>query len=278
MPLIGRTRSENTELQVYIPTLGRVGIERQRTLRQFMTKCRHEPILVCPANEVAAHKKYWPHVAACPFKGIGRTRQWIIETSRADIVVMADDDMRFCYRPRLDAPIMPDCVTIEPILTMVRDCVRRGFIHGGMAARQGSQNSMPGDKRVVELDGHLYVDCSRVNNFHYINRKAILKLGARFDRLTVMEDFHFTLTLLTQGYANRIIVDHVWDQWVSGDNGGCSIYRTAEVQAAGAEQLHAAFPKFVKVVEKQTRVAWSEFSTRKDVRIQWLKAYQSSKS
>jgi hypothetical protein len=96
-----------------------------------------------------------------------------------------------------------------------------------------------------------------------------------FDRLKVMEDFDFTLTLLENGGRNAVTLDYVWNQTGSNQPGGCSDYRTAEVQAKAAKELAKLHPGVVKVVEKEVigKTSWGGMKTRTDVRIQWRKAY-----
>jgi len=262
--------------KVYIPTLGRVGLNKQITLQQFLNHSKHIPTLVCPKDEVKHHKKYHDRVLGCPKKGIGKTRQWILEKSKADIVIMSDDDMRFQYRPDITKPKLQEYPNLNKLLRLIKECVAAGFIHGGVGDRNGN-NRLDGSsprKGVMEYGG-LFVDCIRVNNFHYLDRLFVLDSGNRFDQLPVMEDFHFTLSMLLDGYPNRVIQNYVWRQNASGDSGGCSTYRTPEVQAKGAIGLHKAFPDFVTVVDKETKSTsnyWQGMKTRKDVRVQWLQA------
>jgi len=264
-------------IQIYIPTLGRTGMNKQVTLREFLEYSSYKPILICPPGEYAIHRTYYNRVLSCHKKGIGPTRQWILDHSSADIVFMVDDDMRFSYRPDPKEIKLERCTELDPMVELVIKTVwEDGFIHGGIGARQGNNRKDMQTKRKGELSGgHLIQDCERVNNVHFMNRKLVNDLGARMDQLTVMEDFHFTLTLLTKGFPNRVIHDYVWNQEGSGKTGGCSLYRTPEVQEQGANGLHEAFPEFVKVVTKVSKdssPSWKSFKERKDVIIQWLKA------
>ena len=266
--------------RIYIPTRGRIGMSRQVTLREFKAYSTHIPTIVCPPDEVKAHLAYAPRVLGCPAKGIGPTRQWILNNSSADIIILADDDMRFSYRPNPSITKLEKCEALDPMIKLIEWCVGQGFIHGGVGARQGNNRKDCHTRRhgVIEA-GHLFQDCERVNNFHFLDRAKVLAAGARFDALPVMEDFHFSLTLITQGLPNRVIHDYVWNQEGSGAVGGCSLYRTPQVQAEGADGLHAAFPKFVKVVtkvSKDTCPSWREFKERKDVIVYWMKAWEAS--
>jgi hypothetical protein len=93
----------------------------------------------------------------------------------------------------------------------------------------------------------------------------------------MMEDYHVTLSLFERGEKNVVITDAAWDQCKgSGAPGGFSHYRTQETQAAAAEKLAELHPKTVKVVEKTPKTGSGGFAgTRKDVRVQWKKAYQT---
>lgn len=269
-------------MRLYIPTRGRVGVNRQVTLREFQTYSSYEPILVCPLEEVPLHKQYWPLVMGCPADGIGPTRQWILESSSADIVCMLSDDMRFSYRPDPSKVKLEKCEDLDTLMTFVRRCVEDGFVHGGVGARQGNNRKMVNGERAkgIIYRGHCVSDCERVNDFHWMHREAVLRLGARFDQLPVMEDFYFTLYLLCKGVPNRIIHDYVWNQEGSGTDGGCSLYRTAQLQAEGARGLGAAFPEWVKVVvkkNKDTSPAWRDFKERLDVIVYWWKAYLAAR-
>lgn len=266
--------------RIYIPTMGRLGLSQQVTLREFQAYSSHEPMLVCPPDEVRAHKAYWPYVLACPAKGIGPTRQWIMENTSADVVVVASDDMRFSYRPEPKNVKLEKCEDLDPLLALIERCVSDGYAHGGVGARQGNNRKDVGGQRAKGLidRGHLFVDCERVNDLHWFSRPALERLtpAPRWDALPVMEDFHFTLGLLCRGVPNRVIHDYVWNQEGSGHSGGCSLYRTARVQEEGARGLAAAYPEWVKVVTKKskdTSPAWRDFKERADVVVYWWRAY-----
>lgn len=273
--------------RIYIPTRGRVGYERQATLREFVTYSSHKPVLVCPPDEVALHRRYWPRVLGCTAvppgapNGIGLTRQWILDNSTADVVIMADDDMWFSYRPDPASTRLEKSEDLDPMVRFIEELVAEGYIHGGVGARQGNNHKDgTSPRKGIFYRGHMIQDNERVNNLHFYNRPAVLATGVRLtDAPPVVEDFYMTLSLLTRGHPNVVIHDYVWNQRGSGQGGGCSLYRTASVQEAGAEGLKAAFPDFVRVVEKvnkDTSNAWKDFKVRKDVVVQWQRAFESS--
>jgi hypothetical protein len=105
---------------------------------------------------------------------------------------------------------------------------------------------------------------------------VLKKEGVRFDRLPVMEDFDVALQLLRKGYPSLTLNNWVQDQSTSNAPGGCSTYRSLEVQAKGAKGLARLHPNVVKLVEKTTKGAWGG-GTRTDVQVAWKKAYEEGK-
>jgi len=256
------------DLTVFIPTRGRTGIEHI-TLNEIKKFSNRRAVVVCPQNEVSHyrnnmmdHQRQY-EVMPCDKEGIGPTRQWIIENSPTRGVVMLDDDMYFSHRPVPEQPRPLERVTtLEPMFEWISEQFDAGFPHGGISARQGNQH--------IERP---WADCIRVNNAHFFDRDVFMAEGIRFDALPVMEDFHVTLSLLLKGYPNRVAYHYCWSQRGSGFRGGCSLYRTDAVQAQAAEALHAAFPNYVKVVEKESDSQHGAMAKRKDVNIGWLKAW-----
>ena len=259
MPRILKTK-------IYIPTLNRVGENRQVTLREFLTKSKYVPYLVSSPEEVNAHKQYHDNVIGCPENGkngIGKTRQWILENSDADIIIMIDDDMKFQYRPEASSTKLEQATELNSMIQACVKAVSQGYIHGGVSTRQGNNHVVESTKINTRCGG-----------FHFLARKEVIQVGARFDKLLIMEDFYFTLSLLTKGYPNLMIFSHCFNQ-VPGSIGGCNTYRTLELQKKAAEELHKQFPEFVKVVKKVAKTDWSiAKGERTDVIIQWAKAHK----
>ena len=254
---------------------------KQPTLREYMAFSSHKPILVCPLDEEKEHLRQYKQVWACPVMGIGPTRQWILENATADVICVVSDDMRFCVRPDPSNIRLERCVKLDPMMDLIVECVRDGFIHGGLGPRQGNNHKdCKSDRKGFLKEGkhgvHLFTDCERVNDFHFMDRKAVLKTGARLDAIPLMEDFYFTLTLLCQGRPNRVIHDYVWNQEASGKTGGCSLYRTLDLQTQSALALKKAFPRYVNLMTKRSKdssTAWNDMKARTDVRVAWHTAY-----
>lgn len=250
------------DLTVFIPTRGRTGIEHI-TLNEIKKFSNRLPTVVCPPSEFQHYNSRNVPVLTCDKEGIGPTRQWIIENSPTRGVVMLDDDMYFSHRPVPEQTRPLERVTtLEPMFEWISMQLDAGYAHGGISARQGNQH--------IELPS---ADCIRVNNAHFFDRDVFMAEDIRFDALPVMEDFHVTLSLLLKGYPNRVAYHYCWSQRGSGFKGGCSLYRTNALQAQAAEGLYAAFPKYVKIVEKTSDSQHGTMAARKDVNIGWLKAW-----
>lgn len=248
-------------LKLYIPTLGRVG--RQHTYSHLPKKWKAHTTLVVPKAEAKAHGD--TPVIVCPMSGIGNVRQWIITQHSGDKLAMLDDDIRFDVR-RTDEPTKFKPATETDIDAMFKELERvlGKYTHAGVTAREG------GNRHVVE-----YMESTRMLRLLAYNVTKFKGLGARYNRLPVMEDFDVTLQLLRKGHPNIVLNRWVQGQGMSGAVGGCSTYRTMEVQKQGAEGLKKLHPDYVKLVEKTTKNAWGG-GTRTDVVISWKKAYESA--
>jgi hypothetical protein len=144
-----------------------------------------------------------------------------------------------------------------------------GFVHIGLAARQGSNHF---------LGPETYRDVTRMMNAYAYDTHTLQSLNVELGRVPVMEDFDLTLQLLRKGYPNRVSFQYVWNQRGSGAEGGCSSYRTAEMQMKAALKLKEFHPNFVTVVTKSAGTVWKDWEERSDVNIQWQAAYQEGKS
>jgi hypothetical protein len=112
---------------------------------------------------------------------------------------------------------------------------------------------------------------TRQMRVHGIDLRYFREANIRFDRVIVMEDFDVTLQVLRTGRANCVLNKWVTNQGGSNTAGGCSHYRTPEVQTESALKLAELHPGLVNVVRKRTKTSWGG-EERTDVIIQWKKA------
>lgn len=253
-------------MKIYIPTMGR---ENQWTLMAMPQWWRRRTTILCPKGDVAIRvaKEFGAQVCiqAKGYAGIAGARQQIIDMNE-EPVLMLDDDLKFSHRPDHNdiKLVQSDERAVGEALDKVESLMEQ-YSHGSISTREGNNRcSEPITKIGRSLRALAY------------DPQIMKDLKIRF-RLKVMEDFDVSLQLLRKGHPNFILWTHAQDQKVgSGAPGGCSSYRTPEVQAKAAWDLAALHPGFVKVVEKETKTGWKAFGgKRTDVIVYWKKAYES---
>lgn len=254
---------------LYIPTINRLNDQKTWNALPKEWKKNNKTFLVCPEKERKHHEEKGRNVLVHPAKctHIGRVRQWIVDNAKTKFILMSDDDHQFYSRKNPDAYNLKyanEMEMIHMLSTMESMLVVEKFHHIGMDARQGNNRHFP----------HDFLINTRVNNFHGFNRETLIKHKIRFDELPLMEDFHVTLSMLELGYANKLLTKYCWGQKGSNQPGGCSGYRTDELQTKSARLLKELHPAFVTVITKKAQ--WKDMSERTDVRIQWKKAFLSS--
>jgi len=266
-------------MMIAIPTKGRTTLAQQWTWRAITSSKRlqRDTYLVCPPEDQKGLRAAGipaSNIIIVKVSGIAAVRQAIIDMASMEAkpyVLMLDDDMLFYRRASIRKTtklvgISENGAAMEQMVsTLERWLTKDKFVAVGLSARQGNNH-------VFEP----YVDATRMMNAYAFNAKTLRDLGIKFSAMKLMEDFYVTLSLLTRGFPNRVSYEYCWNQRGSGTKGGCSTYRTPELQAEQAHRLHKFFPDFVKVVEKTSKSSWKGLQTRTDVTIQWRKAFQFS--
>ena len=256
-----------SELQVVIPTRGRVG--RQRTLGNLPPDIRAQTILVCPEQEDERHQADWPDVRIMvqpdPDMTIAAKRAWIIENLEATRCLMLDDDLTFYVRKT------PEEQTADfPQLKYAEDSHTRHWFnelnaqldehaHAGFGPRQMNQSQpwgwlTPG-RMMLALGWHLPT------------LRHVCELG----RIEHREDFDYTLQLLRAGYPNAVCHTFVVGQASYDEIGGCSDQRTVEASDRDARLLERYHPGYVKAVARSYKNA----PDRLEVTCAWRRALES---
>jgi hypothetical protein len=180
---------------------------------------------------------------------------------------MIDDDMTFAYRPNMGEPTLHTLPPRNKKITELFEYwyeLAHEYAHVGLSARQGNN-------RVTEP----YKEFGRLYNAYTYDLKKIRDSGCVLGRMQLMEDFDLSLQLLRAGHKNALIYRWCWNQAGSNADGGCSQYRTGEMQATCAHRLAKLHPGFVRVVEKKSK-NWKDMEVRTDVVVSWKKAWESS--
>jgi hypothetical protein len=252
-------------MDILVCTYGRPG--KQITWNNLPYDIRERARLVVQEREAGEHPGLPLLVLPDHIRNISETRQWLVHNQPGDKVAMLDDDLVFARR-RCDDPtkFSPASETdLIHLFDLMERCLDK-YAHVGVSAREGAnRNPEP------------YLFNTRAMRIHGYRRDILRKEEIHHNRLTDMEDFDVTLQLLRKGYPNLIINHFVHNQNGSGNEGGCSEFRTLESHAENchtlANELH---PGYVSVVQKHTKTSWGGNTTRTDVRISWKAAYNSS--
>jgi hypothetical protein len=270
---------------IVIPSYGRYDWNQQVTLRNFISLQSKRHVALCvPKTE---RRDYITNVLAdvigLPIRltvasvpeshiGISHTRKWILTELAAQFgeqyVLMLDDDMDFAYRPDMTSAAL-DTITdperFEAMFVLLEQWLAEGLVHVGLSARQGNN-----------YVDEPYLETTRMMNATGYDVQALQQLNVELGRIPVMEDFDLTLQLLRKGYPNRVSYQYCWNQRGSGAEGGCSTYRTAEVQTKAAELLKRHHPDYVTLVTKTAGTVWKDMEERDDVKVQWKQAYDDA--
>jgi len=251
-------------MEVFILTHGRATAAQQHT-GEFLTRAGIEFKYVVQQREV--DKWAWCHtpvvVLPAHIKDVSATRDYLVyDVGGEDHIFMFDDDLRFASR-REDEPtkFVPALGGhLAGALDLI-DMNLKKFPMIGLGAREGGN-------RITEF----WSDNTRIMRAFGLDRKYLRESRITFSPLRLMEDFHVNLQILESGKVTRTYNGLVTDQ-VGGSNsaGGCSTYRTPELQEESARLLASRHPGVVKVVKKTTKGAWGG-GTRTDVIVQWKQA------
>lgn len=265
-------------MRIYIPTYGRV--DKQVTLNMLPggALMRDVTLVVQKRDQPERYQSYVKGLGCSllvlppKIQTIGPTRDWIIANHDVNKygygIVMIDDDVHFDTR-RKDDPtkfLKSTDEDVKRVFAAIHKEINKGAVHVGVLAREGGN-------RVTQEK----IYATRMMRVLAYNVAVLRKEKIKFSRIPVMEDFDVTLQLLRLGCANTVLCNWVQGQGSSNAAGGCSTYRTPELQTRAAQQLQKLHPAFVKVVKKTTKAAWGG-GERTDVTIQWKKAYESSKA
>jgi hypothetical protein len=256
-----------TDVTFYITTWGRV--DKQVTLEALRPTqaYREERVaLVAHPSEVAAlEARYDVPVVPCPVQGpdggLGPTRQWLLDHHEGKAMMLVDDDLSF-FKRRTDDP--GKFLKIGDEMPLLVERVEHMLLRTPLVgvATRGGANRLP---TPVKRNG-------RVTAMIGIQPEVARRVGARLDTLPVMEDFNFVLTMLRSGVPSWVLTTHCWDTRPDTE-GGCSLYRTSDVQTMSAVDLHLQWPQYVRLAK---RPAWNGDGHRTDVVIQWEKAFKDS--
>lgn len=264
-------------MRIYIPTTGRIG--KQLTVDRLTPELckKYRVTLVTTKAEVKELTKAMEGkgvtVLGCPAKGIAATRQWILDLHRGGnytkaeggpVVLMLDDDLP-TWRQR-SATVNSKGET--PYTKATTKEIERGLDKFDKLMQKFAHGSI-GHALFCQVSPELKYNSRMLRALAY--NVSLIPEKIKF-RLPVMEDFDMELQLFAAGFPSVTYNGVVQDQHENNAPGGCSGYRTNEVQAAAAHKLKELWPDFVTVVTRAPKREWTGMGERTDVRVNWAKA------
>lgn len=255
-------------MDIIIHTAGRALNNLQHTHLQLLEAGIPHMLLV-QAHEAKLYEHIGPlHVLPPHINTLAPTRDYIIhEMPGDDHVVFMDDDLHFAVRrdDERDKFRQPQPHDIKAMIA----AIDKGLKLAPMVGIGGRE----GGNRITEE----HVWNTRLMRVLAFRRSYLKKHMLTFSPLVVMEDFHINLQILRSGEDTLMLNNWVSNQAGGSDApGGCSVYRTPQVQTSAAHMLRDRHPGFVRVVEKTTKSAWGG-GTRTDVVVQWKAAAAAGK-
>lgn len=250
-------------MKIIIPTRGRVG--KLFTLRKFSEKALENTVLVVPQDEKDKHN--FPNVVAVPNSVTNLTlkRKWIMENFEDEKIVQMDDDLYFNVRK--DGKLgVAESEDIDEMLEVIEQALDH-YAHVGVSQRANNNREIK-----------TYRENTRMTRVLAYNRPIFIK-EVELDRdIITCQDFEHTLQLLRKGYKNLVLYKWAQNHPGTGTAGGCSIYRSPEVQREGALKLQRYHQQFIDLKEKHYRSAVESMQNRLEATIFWKKAFKEGEN
>lgn len=258
-------------------TRGRIGA--QRTYTSIPWSWRDKCFLVVPREEHGNHftlggdddfGKKIPTIAVPPHvDNYSKKMKWIIEDGMKDgeeCCCIIDDDLVFSRQwIKPDGKIglkTIDGADTETLLTLFAymELLLEDTALVGVHPRQMGHLQKPP-----------YNDNGKVICVQGINRRLVGDIPY-LDKFPILSDVVLNATLLARGQGNKILTTFFQDWGSCNAPGGCSLYRTPEMQAEACYWLEERFGPYIKAVEKEAKSGWLG-GKRVDFRGQWKKLY-----
>lgn len=267
---------ETAKLTAFLPTKGRV--DHQMTLAALPEFWQRRTIIVCPADEVKAHKKNWSGkgVMVIPqgkdVRGIADARAWVFRHAHAvglEKIVMLDDDIRFAARKARLARYLGigACSGAEWETAKAKNPDLGRLVNIAEDDQEGRAHigqMMQGLETMLTKYAHAGMHGRLMSNQHAFQWRANTRIQQIYayhvptvmkhcevGRKIMRDDFDYELQLLEAGFECVVYC------WLVGEQGrgfhgkgGQDSSRTLQINNRDAHRLAELHPGFVKVVER----------------------------
>jgi len=199
--------------------------------------------------------------------GLSETRQWILEQSDDQHLIMLDDDITGINRKeglqKFGGLVKAHKNEFVNCFNLLIRWLDSGLAHVSFA-----------DRFVAARPSNLpYYENGRIAQTLFYNRDVLVKHRIRFDRVALMQDLDVNLQLLELGYRNRVSIKYSFNSRWYGQPGGCAAYRTNELHDKVARKMEKLHPGITKLVPKPKgggmtmRTSWRKaFGYQREIR------------
>jgi len=266
----------SNDMMIAIPSRGRhkqvLGF--RDTLKCLSPKLREHTFMFTHVEDGGRYRdpKILEHVNDVMMLGywnIGeKRRQMAVEARKRGYkkILMVDDDVNFLVRRAPDnwqLRYTEDDETVD-MYNDVISLLDSGYAQVSLGAREGNNRLGLGGREAVQP----HYRGMRANAFS-VDEFLSLEHG----RVPVMEDFDITLQLLRRKRLTCVTVYWATGQKATNTEGGCSIWRTHDLQEQAVYKLMDLHPGYVSARVKENK-GGGEFGTRVEATVQWKKAYE----
>lgn len=254
-------------MNLYIMTRGR--LRKQLTLATIPWEMRQRVFLVVGASEEAEHYELYGKTGAAQILTVPHTVtnysqkfQWLLDNNEGKFVIM-DDDLSFAYREGAKLLHTTEPQKIMHMWSVVEDMLDDAPLVGIHPRQMGHTQPEP------------YVENGKIICIQAINKELFPdpKNMPRVDEFPILADVMLNCYLLSNGYHNAILTSYTQDHASCQAPGGCSIYRTTDMQRKAVERVAELYgPHAQAVIKRPKRAKWMG-DERVDLRVQWKRMY-----
>lgn len=252
-------------MHLLIMTRGRVG--KQRTLSWIPSKWKQKTFLVVPPSEQFQHGHQTISVPSS-VTNYSQKFQFIIDGRAIDTnkLVILDDDLVFAKRVGDKLVKVTDPEDLTPMFHQIEELLDYTALVGVHPRQMGHQAPLP------------YAENGKIICIQGVNRNLIeAQYGSipRVDQFPILADVMLNCSLLSKGIGNKLVTTFVQDHGPCQAPGGCSLYRTPEMQKEAVEYIANRFAPFAKAVTKRPKSAKWMGDERTDLHVQWKRMYKA---
>lgn len=250
-------------MHLLIMTRGRVG--KQRTLQSIPSRWIDKTLLVAPMEELHQHRH--PTIGVPEWvDNYSKKFQYIIDGRAVDTnkVVILDDDLIFSKRVGDKLLKVQDKEELNDMFDYMEELLDATALVGVHPRQMGHHAPLPHKEngKVICIQG--------------VNRQLCDPMP-RVDQFPILADVILNCSLLSRGIGNKLITTFVQDWGSCQAPGGCSLYRTPEMQKEAVEYVANRFAPFAKAVHRKAKQEnWLGEDGRVDLRIQWKRMYENA--